>query len=389
MMKQTNRDLATAIPMFALVLLASNLRPAITSVGPLLEDIRLGVGLSVTSAGLLSSLPLLAFALFSPLAHFGQRLGLERTLVLSMLLVVIGVWTRSSGSAVALFGGTVLLAAGIAVGNVLIPSVIKRDYPNRVQNATTIYAMTLGLSAAMSSGLAVPLARWLPGGWQSSLAVWSIPALVAVLVWLAPAWRTAGAKKIMRSPRTSVWRSSLAWKITAFMGLQSMAFYIVVSWFPAILRDIGYSAENAGFLLTMFQLIALVVGIVLPRLLKLARDQRPIVFVASLTMTVAVLGLIFFPNAGAFWVLLMGFGSGICFVLSLAFIGLRSADHLRAASLSMMSQSIGYLVASTGPVIFGWMHDLSDGWRVPLAVLVVVTLFQAAFGLSAGRNRTV
>lgn len=389
MMKQTNRDVAAAIPIFALVLLAANLRPAITSVGPLLEEIRQGVGLSVTSAGLLSSLPLLAFATFSPLAQFGQRLGLERTLVVSMLLVVIGILTRSAGSAAALFGGTILLAAGIAVANVLIPSVIKRDYSSRVQSMTTVYAMVLGLSAAMSSGLAVPLAHWLPGGWQSSLAVWSIPAAVTLLVWLAPALRTAGEKNIIRSPRTSVWRSSLAWKITAFMGLQSMSFYIAVSWFPAILRDNGYSAENAGFLLTMFQLIALIVGIVLPRLLKLARDQRPIVFGASLTMTVAVLGLIFFPNVGAVWVLLMGLGSGICFVLSLAFIGLRSGDHLRAASLSMMSQSIGYLVASTGPVIFGWMHGFANTWQVPLMALVVVTLLQSLFGLAAGRNRTV
>ncbi|MBN9083323.1 MAG: MFS transporter [Rhizobiales bacterium] len=388
MMKQNNNT-AAAIPIFALVLLAANLRPALTSVGPLLDEIRQGTGISVTSAGLLSSLPLFAFACFSPLAQFGRRLGLERTLVVSMLVLIAGTLLRSYGSVPALFGGTIMLGAGIAVANVLIPGVIKRDYPSRVQSTTTLYAMVLGLSSAIASGLAVPLADWLPGGWRAALAAWAIPAVIALLAWLRPALRTSGEKNIVRVPRTSVWRSSLAWKITAFMGLQSMAFYIIISWFPVILQDTGYSAENAGFLITLFQLISLVVGISIPPLLKLATDQRLFVFFASLLMSASLVALILIPSLAYLWILLMGLGSGVCFVLALAFIGLRSSDHYRAASLSVMTQSIGYLVAAMGPVAFGVLHDVAHNWTVPLMAVVVVTLFQALFGLAAGRNRTV
>lgn len=388
MMKQKNNTVA-AIPLFALVLLAANLRPALTSVGPLLEEIRQSVGISVTAAGLLNSLPLLAFACFSPLAQFGRRFGLERTLVLAMMVLISGMLLRSQGSVTALFGGTILLGAGIAIANVLIPGVIKRDYASRVQSTTTLYAMSLGLSSAIASGLAVPLSDWLPGGWRSALAAWSIFAMVALIVWLPPAWRTPGEKNIVRVPRTSVWRSSLAWKITAFMGLQSMAFYITIGWFPVILQDMGYSAENAGFLITLFQLISLVVGISIPPLLKLASDQRLFVFYASLLMSASLVGLILMPGIAYLWVLLMGIGSGVCFVLALAFIGLRASDHVRAASLSVMTQSIGYLVAAIGPVVFGVLHDVAHNWTVPLMAMVVVTLLQALFGLAAGRNRTV
>ncbi|SEB95648.1 MFS transporter, CP family, cyanate transporter [Beijerinckia sp. 28-YEA-48] len=388
-MKHKSNNTAAAIPIFALVLLASNLRPALTSVGPLLEEIRQGVGISVTAAGLLNSLPLLAFACFSPLAQLGRRFGLERTLVVSMLALTTGLLLRSQGSVIALFGGTIMLAAGIAIANVLIPGVIKRDYANRVQSTTTLYAMALGLTSAIASGLAVPLSNWLPGGWRAALAAWSIFSVVALIVWLPPAWRTPGEKNIVRVPRTSVWRSSLAWKITAFMGLQSMTFYMTIGWFPAILQDMGYSAENAGFLITLFQLISLVVGISIPPLLRLASDQKLFVFFASLLISAALMGMILMPGIAYLWVLLMGLGSGVCFVLALAFIGLRASDHYRAASLSVMTQSIGYLVAAMGPLAFGFLHDFAHNWTVPLIAMVVVTLVQALFGLAAGRNRTV
>jgi CP family cyanate transporter-like MFS transporter len=388
-MKQTSSGVVQAVPLLALILLTINLRPALTSVGPLLEDIRASVGMSATAAGVLNSLPLLAFAVFSPLAQFGRRFGIERTLVAIMALLALGILLRSHGSVAALFGGSIVLAAGIAVGNVLMPGLIKRDYPERVQGVTTIYVMALGLSSAVAAGLAVPLSHWLPGGWNTALAAWAIPAMAAALFWLPLAIRSGGEGGRSRVAPAAVWRSALAWQVTFFMGLQSLAFYVIIGWFPAILRDAGYSADAAGFMMTAFQILSLFVALGMSLFLRRAPDQRLMVVVASLTATLPVIGLQLWPGLAYLWIVLLGLGSGGCFILAMTFIGLRSANAYDAASLSMMSQSIGYLLASTGPFIFGLLHDISHGWQVPLAMLPIIGLIQAAVGIGAGRNRTV
>jgi len=389
-MKQTSSGVVQAVPLLALILLTINLRPALTSVGPLLEDIRASVGMSATTAGVLNSLPLLAFAVFSPLAQFARRFGMERTLATVMALVALGILLRSQGSVAALFAGSVMLAGGIAVGNVLMPGLIKRDYPARLQGVTAIYAMAMGLASAVAAGLAVPFSHWLPGGWNTALAVWAIPAVAAALFWLPLAIRSGGqgGRPRVAAP-AAVWRSALAWQVTFFMGLQSLVFYVAIGWFPAIMQDAGYSADAAGFMMTFFQILSLLFGFSTSLFLKRTRDQRLVVVLASLTATLPVIGLMLFPGLAYLWMGLLGLGSGACFVLAMSFIGLRSANAYDAASLSMMSQSIGYLLASTGPFIFGFLHDLTHGWQVPLAMLPVIGIVQAAVGYGAGRNRTV
>lgn len=388
-MKQTSSGVVQAVPLLALILLTINLRPALTSVGPLLEDIRASVGMSATAAGVLNSLPLLAFAVFSPLAQFGRRFGMERTLAAIMALLALGILLRSQGSVAALFAGSIVLAAGIAVGNVLMPGLIKRDYPERVQGVTTIYVMALGLSSAVAAGLAVPLSHWLPGGWTTALGVWAIPAMAAALFWLPLAIRGGEGGRSRVAAPAAVWRSTLAWQVTFFMGLQSLMFYVTIGWFPAILQEAGYSADAAGFMMTVFQMLSLFVALGMSLFLKRAPDQRLMVVVTSLLATLPVIGLLLLPGLAYLWIVLLGLGSGGCFILAMAFIGLRSANAYDAASLSMMSQSIGYLLASTGPFLFGLLHDITHGWQVPLAMLPIIGLVQAAFGIGAGRNRTV
>jgi CP family cyanate transporter-like MFS transporter len=374
----------------SLVLLAVNLRPAITGVGPLVGSIQEATGLSATAMGLLSSLPLLAFGAFAPLARFGGRLGIERTLAIAMAMVTVGTLIRSAGSTWALFAGTGVLAAGIAVGNVLAPSIIKRDYAERVGTYTTIYALVLALSAAVSSGAAVPLERALAGGWRSSLAFWAAPAAVATALWV---WAALHARVTAAPPaattKISVWRSPLAWCVTGFMGLQSVGFYVTAAWLPKVLQDRGYDPVTAGLAITGFLIVSLVAGAALPRLLTLRRDQRALAVSVSLAMAVGVAGLFMWPQWTIFWVGLTGFGSGVAFPLALAFIGLRSSDHHQAASLSLMSQSMGYLLAAFGPVLFGLAHDLSGGWVLPLGGLAACALLQAIMGYQAGQNRTV
>src|SRR5215469_877261 len=171
---------STVVLLTAMLAVAANLRPALTSVGPLIDLIRQDLGLSATVAGLLNSLPLFAFAVFSPLAHFANRIGIERALMVAMLALIAGILVRSFGGTSGLFGGTLLLGASIAVGNVLLPSAIKRDFPHRVSSITTTYAIMLGLTAAIGSGVSVPLARILPGGWESALAFWALPTALAL-----------------------------------------------------------------------------------------------------------------------------------------------------------------------------------------------------------------
>ena len=378
------------LPFLAFLLLAANLRPALTAVGPLVGSIQKATGLSGTSVGLLNSLPLLAFAAFAPLARFGRRVGLERTVAIAMFMLLVGVLLRSGGTTWALFAGTIVLGAGIAVGNVLAPTIIKRDYPERVGSLTTVYALVLALTAAIGTGLAVPFERSLPGGWQGALAIWAVPAVPAVAMWAYASLRPNDpAPPIEESATANVWRSPLAWCVTAFMGLQSLCFYVVVAWFPSVIQDSGYDPAVAGLLVTEFQLVSLVAGAALPQLLALRQDQRALAVFVSLVIFIGIVGLLLHPEWMVFWVGLSGFGCGVSFPLALAFIGLRSSDHHQAASLSLMSQSMGYLIAAFGPLLFGLAHDLSGGWMIPLVGLAACALVQAIVGYKGGQNRTV
>lgn len=389
-MTSPNLSPKSALSIIPFLLLAANLRPALTSVGPLLADIQASTGISLTMAGALNSLPLLAFAVFAPIAHLGRRLGMERTLVGALLLLVGGILLRSSGSVFGLFAGSLCLAAGIGVGNILVPGIIKRDYPERVKALTTIYAVTLGLSAAIASGLAVPLASSLPGGWQTALAMWAVPALIAALAWTPIALRQGKSGLHQRATAsTPLWRSPLAWFVTGYMGLQSLYFYVAVAWLPTVFQSYGYSPAEAGLLVTIFQLVALAMSAMTPLLLGRRRDQSVAASAAALAMAAGIAGFLLSPGLAYLWVAVLGLGGGACLPLALAFISLRAADHHQAASLSMMAQSIGYFLAALGPFAVGLIHDLAGAWSFPLAVLVVLGLIQAVIGYEAGRDKTL
>jgi CP family cyanate transporter-like MFS transporter len=372
----------------ALLVVAANLRPALTGVGPLIEVIRQDLGLSATAAGLLNSLPLFAFAVFSPLAHFGARIGIERALLAAMLVLVAGIVVRSLGGSADLFGGTLLLGAGIAVGNVLVPSLIKRDFPDRVGDVTTAYAVVLALTAAIGSGVAVPLVHILPGGWQSALVFWAIPAALAIFHLALRLRAGAGRESANKvyAANVPIWRSLLAWQVTVFMGLQSFTYYVAVGWFPSVLQDIGYAPSAAGWIVTLFQIVALAATLVMPSLIRRGRDQRLLAVVTPLFIVVAILGMVAAPGAALLWIILMGLGNGPTMILALSFFGLRTADHRQAAALSLMAQSVGYFIAALGPIAFGLLHDLSHGWTAPLLALAACLFLQAAAGFGAGRN---
>lgn len=375
----------------ALLLIGANLRAALTGVGPVLETIRADLMLSATAAGLLVSVPVLMFAAFAPLARLADRVGAERMILAGLLMLVVGLVGRVLGGAGVLFAGTVVLAIGIACTNVLLPVVIKHHYPDRVPSMTTAYATVMGAMAALASGVSVPLSQVLPGGWRSALAAWAVLAAVALVAWIPhsrppPAAKPPVSAVHKQEVQRPAWRTSVAWQITGFMGLQSTVFYIVVNWFPVILGDAGFSPAAGGWLMTLYQVAALLAGLAVPLLIRSFRDQRGIAFGMSMLTMTGILGVLVAPEASVLWMIIMGCGSGPSLILALSFMGLRARTQESAAALSLVSQGVGYLVASFGPVVFGLVHDHTEGWTVAMLGTALVALAYGMCGVGAGRN---
>ena len=377
--------------MLGFVLLAANLRPALTSVAPLIGQIRSDTEISNGVAGLLTTLPLLAFSVLSPVApRLARWFGMERMLLVSMLVLAVGILLRSAGEVATLFLGTAILGAAIAVGNVLLPSLVKREFPERVGLMTSIYSAALGFSAAIAAGASFPIAQQTAIGWQASLALWALLALVAAAAWLP---QIRSARRASASAETSqgvsgLWRSPLAWQVTLFMGLQSLAYYVVLTWLPEILQEVGgMSASLAGWMLALAQ----VVGIASMFLAPVLADRRPsqygIVLVAVTLAGAGTLGLLVAAStATALWVVLLGLGQGACFSLALTFFALRAPDSEHSAALSGMAQSMGYLLAMVGPFLFGVLRDVTQAWTVPLVLLFAVAVCLLITGLGAARD---
>ncbi|MEU7838592.1 MULTISPECIES: MFS transporter [unclassified Nonomuraea] len=368
-------------------MVAANLRPSLTGVGPLLDHVQADLELAPAVAGLLSTLPLLAFAAMSPMVpRLAARWGPERLLWGALVVLTLGIAVRWVPTAIGLFAGTVLIGAGIAVGNVLLPSLIKRDFPTKVGLMTSAYATVMGVVAAVASGVAVPISQVAPGGWYTALGCWIVLALVAVVLWF-PQVRTSRrpASEAIRRHRLP-WGSALAWAVTAFMGLQSLGFYVVVTWLPQVFQDSGVSAAAAGWLLFVFQAVAVLTSLAVPAALRWARDQRAVAMVSSAVVLAGYLGLLVAPGWALLWSVVLGLGGGACLVLALAFLSLRAKDATMAGALSAMAQSIGYLLAAAGPVIFGLLHSVSSGWHAPIILMCGAATGQVIVAMVAGRG---
>lgn len=386
------------------LLVAACMRPAITSVGPVLTRIGDATGLSHAWLGLLGALPLLAFGVVSPVVHGpARRIGVEQMIVWALVALSIGTLVRSAAGRPGLWVGTFVVGAGVAVLNVLMPVVVRSNYPARVALVTGMYSAALGALAATASGVSLPIAELAGGveGWRWSLGVWTLFTAVIAVVWglrvrrasavsagvrSAPAPLTAPAPTLPPRPATShasVWRSREAWRITGYIGLQSSTFYIMVAWFPAIAVDRGVGAGVAGWYLFAAQVVGIGSGLVLP--LVLNRFGRRVSGLAvSVPMVVAVLGLLAVPSLLPLWSVFIGLSTGSALVLGLALIGFASRDSAHGAQLSGMAQSISYLIAATGPVIAGWLRDVTGSWNGTLLLIFGIAISQMVV-LSSGR----
>ena len=374
-----------------LVLLAVNLRPALTSVAPLIGQIRTDTGISNGVAGLLTTLPLLAFGVLSPIVpKLSRRFGMEGVLLASMLVLAAGILLRSAGAVAALFLGTAVLGAATAIGNVLLPGFVKREFPERAGLMTSVYSTSLGISAAIAAGVSFPITQQTGLGWQASLALWSLLPFVAAIVWLP---QVRGARPVNASSGSSqaisgLWRSALAWQVTLFMGLQSLAYYVTLTWLPEILREVArVSASQAGWMLALAQAVGIATMFLAPVLADRKPSQYGVVMAAVIMAGTGILGLLVAGDTvTALWIVLLGLGQGACFSLALTFFALRAPDSQHSEALSGMAQSVGYLLAALGPFLFGVLRDTTQAWTVPLVLLLAVTVGLLITGLGAARD---
>jgi CP family cyanate transporter-like MFS transporter len=376
-----------------ILLIAVNLRVSFVSVGPLLGEIRDDLGLGAAAAGFLTSLPLVGFAVFSPLAPaVGRRLGLERTLWMALAVLAGGILLRSATLPGAVWIGTGLLGLAIAFLNVLLPGLVKRDFPHRAGGVTGIYFSLATIVAALGSGLVVPIAGDAPNGWRLALGVSAGLALLA-LAWFLPKLRrrtaaaagTTGPALDYRSP----WTSALGWQVTMFMGLQSLPFFVFATWLPSIEASHGIDAVTSGWHLFWFQVCGMLGSLSMTAVLNRLPDQRLVGAAASLLALAAYLGLMLAPGLSLLWAVLLGLACGSSIVLALSLFSLRTRHHQQAATLSGMAQSVGYLLTAAAPIGFGALYDLTGGWTLPLGLTAVLMLFMGVFAVLAGRPRYI
>ncbi|WP_163360309.1 CynX/NimT family MFS transporter [Klebsiella aerogenes] len=374
-----------------ILFIAATLRVTFTGIAPLLDAIRADYQLTTAQTGLLTTLPLLAFGLVSPLAAgVARRFGIERSLLLAMVIICLGIGLRSLPSAAWLYIGTALIGCGIALGNVLLPGLIKRDFSGHVARMTGAYSITMGAAAAAGSAMVVPLA--LAGfGWRGALLLLMVFPLLALLLWLPQARRQATTPMTGSGAahNRGIWRSALAWQVTLFLGINSLVYYVIVGWLPAILQSMGYSEAQAGSLHGLLQLATAAPGLAIPLVLHRLKDQRGIAVLVALMCVVSTLGLWLLPGQAVIWTLIFGFGSGATMILGLTFIGLRASSAHQAAALSGMAQTIGYLLAACGPPLIGKIHDAYGDWHIPLLIVALIAVVMALFGALAGRAREI
>ncbi|GED26099.1 putative transporter YycB [Brevibacillus agri] len=377
-----------------IILITFAMRSPLTAVGPLVGSIQGDLGLSNGMSGLLTTVPLLAFALLSPLAPgIGHRFGTERTLFAGLLVVLIGLILRSSGFVFTLFAGTALIGAGIAICNVLLPGLVKQRFPQKAGLMTSVYTTTMSMCAALASGISIPLASTGGWGWQGSLFSWALPVLFAIAVWL-PQLRADGSqpgKSTGEKSKQGLWSSLLAWQVTLFMGLQSFLFYCTIAWLPTLLQQHGISQTSAGWMLSLVQAVSLPASFFTPVLASRLTNQRLLAAVVGLFSLVGFGGLLLGTSELLLYLclLLLGLSQGACISLALTFIVIRAKDVRQAARLSGMDQSVGYLLAAVGPIFVGFLYDLQHSWTVPLSLLCLVSVLVVTSGIGAGRNQTV
>ncbi|OKI89616.1 transporter [Streptomyces sp. CB02414] len=400
----------TRLLVLGIVLAAVNLRPAITSLGALLEEVRDGLGMSGSVAGLLTSVPPLCFAVFGVAApRLARRFGPGAVVFGGMVAITAGLLIRPyAGGTAGFLAATALALMGIALSNVLMPVIVKRFFPDRVGSMTGLYSMALAFGTSIAAAATVPVTNALGGHWQPGLAVWAVLGAAATLAWIpfvrarkasasAESAESAGSDdrradadgRRAEQPRLRITRSRTAWALAVFFGLQATAAYITMGWMAQIFRDAGVSAGTAGLLLAVIMVMGVPLAFVIPRVATRLPHQGPIVVVLGVCGLAGYAGLYFAPVGGAWvWALLLGV-SNCAFPLALTMVGMRARTGAGVVQLSAFAQSTGYLISIPGPLLVGVLYQHSGGWGLPIALMSALMVPQIVVGVLAGRDRTV
>ncbi len=373
----------------AVALVAFNLRAAVASVGPVLPEIRTDLPLSGTGAALLTFLPVLCFGLLAMAAPgLARRWGIEPVLLGVLGVLTAGLLLRVLDGPTVLLLGTALAGAAIAVGNVLVPPLIKRDFPDRIGLMMGVYTMAVSGSAAVAAGLTVPLGDAIGLGWRGALGVWLVPAALAAAAWLPQVRNHTRPPEPPQGPPLR--RSALAWQVTFYFGLQSLCFYSVLAWLPSIYREHDFGPAAAGALLSVSGLVQIPVALVMPTLANRSANQVPHIVASTLFIGAGLAGVLIAPTAAPYlWAVLIGIGQGAAFALALHLFVLRTRQVHETARLSAMAQTVGYVISAFGPLLVGLVHDATGSWTAPLLLLLALLVPQLAFGALSGRARTI
>jgi len=382
------------LALLGIVAIATVLRPLVVTVGPVLPEVQAELGLSAAAAALLTALPVACFGVGAFVGPaLSRRAGVDTGLSLAMVLLVVGAVIRALGGVNVLFLGTVVIGASIAVANVLLPALVRRDFPERVGVITGTYTSTLAITATLAALLAVPLADSTGGGWRSPFLVWAGAAAAALVPWAIRRRRSPVHDRATAADSSSpshLVRNPAARALTLFMGLQSIGYYVALAWLPSLLQDSGVTPVGSGALLSLVTVLGIPAGLVLPILAARMHQQRALAAGATAFTLLGWTGLLVAPAAApVVWALLLGIGTGSTFPLALVLIGLRSGSAEITPALSALVQGVGYLIAASGPLLIGLLHDASAGWTLPLCLLIAITIAQALSGWSAGRARSI
>ncbi|MEZ9673373.1 MFS transporter [Vibrio lentus] len=384
--------------MLGILFLSLNLRGPFTSLAPVLYQVMEGLNLNSSAAGFLTALPLLTFALFSPLVtKISQRIGLEPSLLLALVLITTGITLRSFGIIPTLYIGTVMIGMGIAIGNVLLPVVVKISFPTRIATVTSLYIFTMGIGSTLGSSLMVPfsdLTLFTLTGWQLALLMNLVFPILALMIWLPKIRKRSSSATNKKQedkplPMKKMIKSGVAWQVTLALGLNSFTFYSLAGWLPQILNDLGYSEIDAGYIYGFLQFSTMVPGLLLLPFLGKNDNQQWLITLCTSSVFIGLIGLLYLPEFAIFWVGLFGLANCSTFIIALSFVGLRTSNSNQAASLSGMAQGIGYALAATGPTLVGKLHAVTDSWSVPILLIAAVAFACTIFAALAARDKKI
>lgn len=383
---------------FAIVFIASTLRAPLTSVGPVVDEIKQVMEINNSVAGILTTIPLIIFAIVSPfVSKVTARLTMSRTILYSTMLLIVALYLRIAGDFTLFLIGTLILGVAIAFGNVVLPSYVKWYFPMQIGLATGIYSGTMNFTAGLGGGLSFPLSEITPLGFRLSLSFWILFAIIAIILWIPKARKgvqlekaTAIADQQDRPKKVAITKSKLAWMVALTMGFQSMVFYTVVAWVPSILVDRGLDPSTAGYLLMLNQFSQVPMTFTFPIIASKLKDQRILVVIITALFLVGF--SLFFTQSLVLLIIgiiIAGLAMGACFSLCMTFFSIRARTSDGSISLSGFGQSVGYLIAAVGPFLIGYLHDATESWDSGIIALIVMSALFFIFGYPAAKNRVV